>query len=52
MENNPAGYCFVIRDLFPVRFFKLIMIVFLKINAAGKNFGKIYLQVIRDTFFF
>ena len=33
-------------------FFKLVMIVLLKIYAAVKIFGKICLKVIRDTFFF
>ena len=30
---------------------KLVMIVLLKIYAAGKFFGKICLKAIRDTFF-
>ena len=33
-------------------FFKLVMIVSLKIYATNKIFGKIYLKAIRDTFFF
>ena len=49
--DNPAGHCFVLRDLFPMTFFKLVMIVLLKIYAAGKIFGKIYLKAIRNTFF-
>ena len=31
-------------------FFKLVMIVLLKIYAAGKTFGKICLNAITDTF--
>ena len=33
-------------------FFKLVMIVLLKIYAAGKIIGKISLKAIRNTFFF
>ena len=32
-------------------FFKLVMIVLLKIYGTGKIFGKICLKAIRDTFF-
>ena len=32
-------------------FFKLVMIVLLKIYAAGKMFGKMYLKAIRNTIF-
>ena len=49
--DNPAGHCFVLRDLFLMSFFKLVMMVLLKIYAAGKIFGKIYLKAIRNTFF-
>ena len=49
--DNPAGHCFVLRDLFPMSFFKLVKIVLLKIEAAGKIFGKICLKAIRNTFF-
>ena len=52
LGDNPAGHCFALRDLFPISFFKLVMIVLLKIYAAVKIFGKICLKVIRDTFFF
>ena len=48
--DNPAGHCFVLRDLFLMSFFKLVMIVLLKIYVAGKVFGKIYLKAIRNTF--
>ena len=44
--ENPAGYCFVLRNLIPINFFKKVMIVKLKI------YGKIcVLRIIRDTFF-
>ena len=51
MGDNPAGHCFVLRDLFQMSFFKLIMIVLLKTYTASKTFGKICLKAIRDTFF-
>ena len=51
LRDNPAGHCFVLRDLFPMRFFKLVMIVLLKIYATDKFFGKICLKTIRDIFF-
>ena len=34
MRGNPAGHCFVLRDLFQMRFFTLIMIVLLNIYAS------------------
>ena len=34
-----------------MRFFKLVMIVLLKIYVVGKIFGKIYLKAIRPFFF-
>ena len=51
LGDNPAGHCFVLRDLFPMSFFKLVMIVLLKIYTTSKIFGKIFLKAIRDTFF-
>ena len=42
---------FILRDLYPMSFFKLVMIVLLKIYAAGKIFGKLCLKAIRNTFF-
>ena len=39
------------KGLFPMRFFKLVMIVLLKICATDKIIGKICLKIIRDTFF-
>ena len=44
--DNPAGHCFVLRNLLPMSFFKLVMIVLLKIYIAGKLFGKICLKAI------
>ena len=52
LGDNTAGHCFVLRGLFPMSFFKLVMIVSLKIYATNKIFGKIYLKAIRDTLFF
>ena len=40
----------ILRDLYPMSFFKLVMIVLLKIYAAGKIFRKICLNAIRDIF--
>ena len=51
MRANPAGHCFVLRDLFTMKFFKLVMTVLQKIYATDKFFGKICLKTIRDTFF-
>ena len=34
-----------------MNFFKKVMIMKLKMHTASKVFGKIYLKVIRDTFF-
>ena len=51
LRDNAAGHCFVLRDLFEMSFFKLVMIVLLKIYAAGKNPGKICLKNIGDTIF-
>ena len=34
MRGNPAGRCFVLRDLFKMRFFILITIVLLNIYAS------------------
>ena len=47
LEDNPAGHYFALRDLFPMSFFKLVMIALLKIYAAVKIFVKILLSVIR-----
>ena len=51
LADNPAGHCFILRDLFPISFFKLVMIMSLKIYAADKVFGKICLKAIRATLF-
>ena len=51
MGENPAGHYVILRDLFPMSFFKLVMTVLLKIYAEGKIFGKICLKAIRATFF-
>ena len=51
LGDNPAGHCFVLRDLFPMSFFKLVMIVLLKIYTTSKIFGKIFLKAVGDTFF-
>ena len=42
---------FVLRHLFTVNFFKLVIIVLLKIYATGKIFGNICRKAIKDTFF-
>ena len=47
LGDNPAGS----RDFFPVSFFKLVMMVLLKIYVAVKIFSKICLKAIRDIFF-
>ena len=52
LGDNPAGLCFVLMDLFPMSFFKLVMIVLLKRYAVGKTFGETGIKAIRDTFFF
>ena len=45
------GHCFDLRDLFPMSFFfKLVMIMLLKIYVADKHFGEIDLKTIRDIF--
>ena len=46
LADNPAGHCFVLRNLFPMGFFKLVMIVLLEIYVGGKLFGKICLKAI------
>ena len=46
LGDNPAGHCFVLRNLLPMSFFKLVMTVLLKIYIAGKLFGKICLKAI------
>ena len=51
LEDNPAGHCFVLKDLFPISFFKLVFIMLLKVFAADKIFSKICLKAIRATFF-
>ena len=51
LGENPAGHCFVLRDLIPINFFKYVMIVKLKMRVTCKIFGKIcLLKTIRDTF--
>ena len=52
MRGNPAGHVFVLRDLFPTKIFKVVMIVLLKIYATDKIFGKSCLKTFRDTVFF
>ena len=49
--DNPAGHCFVLRDLFPMSFFKLVMIMLLEIYVARKIFDKIYLKGKKYLFF-
>ena len=51
MEDDRAGQCFALRDLFQMSFFKLVIIALLKIYNASKIFGKICPKAIRDTFF-
>ena len=51
LGDNPSGHCFVLSDLFQMSFFKLFMIVLLKIYTTGRIFVKICLKAIRDTFF-
>ena len=46
-----AGHCFVLRDSIPMKFFKKVMIMKLKMCTTGIIFGKICLKAIRDTFF-
>ena len=41
LVDNPAGHCFVLSNLIPINFTKYIMIVKLKMGAAGKIFGEI-----------
>ena len=41
MGNNSDEHCFVLKDLVPSS----------KMHVAGKNFGKICLKAITDTFF-
>ena len=52
MRGNPAGHVFVLRDLFPTKILKVVMIVLLKIYATDKIFGKSCLKTFRDTVFF
>ena len=52
MGDNPAEHCFVLRDLFSMSFFKLVMIVLLKIYAAGKMFSKTYVKKLLEITFF
>ena len=51
LGDNPVGHFFVVRNLFPMNFLELAMILLLKIYAAAKIFGKICLKGIRSTFF-
>ena len=51
LEDDPAEHCFLLRDLFPISFFKLVLVMLLKTYHAHKMFGKICLKVIRTTFF-
>ena len=51
MGADPAEHCVVLRDLFPVSFFKLVMIMLLKIYPADKIFGKVCPKVVRATLF-
>ena len=39
--DNPAGHCFLLRDLMPMNFFKKFMTVKLKMCITGRIFGKI-----------
>ena len=45
-----AGHCFVLRDSTPMKFFKKVLIMKLKMCTTGTIFGKICLKAIRDTF--
>ena len=49
--DNSAGHCFVIRDLIPMNFFKLVVIMKLKMCSTGNILGEICLKSVRDTFF-
>ena len=51
LGDNPSRHCFILTDLFPISFFRLVMIMLLKICAADKIFSKIFLKAIRATFF-
>ena len=41
LGENPAGHCFLLRDLIPVNLFKYITIAKLKICITGNIFGNI-----------
>ena len=46
LGDNPAGQCFALGDLIPIK----LMVVKLKICTVCKIFGNIFLKAIRDTF--
>ena len=39
LEDNPAGNCFLLRDLIPMNFFNEVVIVKLKMCVTGKRNG-------------
>ena len=51
LGDNSAGHCFVLRDSIPMKFFKKVMIMKVKMCTTGKIFGKLCLKAIRHTFF-
>ena len=51
LGDNSVGYCFVLRDSIPMKFFKKVMIMKVKMCTTGKICGKLCLKAIRHTFF-
>ena len=51
LENNPAGHCFVLTNLIPMKFFKWVMIAKLKMCPVSKIVGKICLIATRYILF-
>ena len=47
--DNPAGHCFVLRDLVLIKLFQISHSNWM--HAAGKSFVETCLKAIRDTFF-
>ena len=52
LGKSPAGYCFVVRDLTPINFFKWVMIAKLKMRPTVKIFGKSLCQRYQKHLFF
>ena len=48
LGDNPAGHCFVLRDLIPMKFFKYVIIVKLKMHTTVKIFAKICVQKLLE----